>query len=208
MKKSLSLALAFAGAALLGGCQTSSRVDVAQNMPDDYRLRHPIAVREKVQSLTVFIGDARGTLTPAQRADVGALASSWRQEATGGVVIEMPAGSPNEHAAASASREIRSILAASGVPGRAIEIRPYPAQDPIKLGTMEHAAEFPICMFAFSTLTKLRLDQPVFFPGNDRHGIWSSPLLETVYAPPTDSSAFAVSRAPAPAPDDKKPVTR
>src|SRR3954451_9707477 len=73
MKKSLSLALAFAGAALLGGCQTSSRVDVAQNMPDDYRLRHPIAVREKVQSLTVFIGDARGTLTPAQRADGGAL---------------------------------------------------------------------------------------------------------------------------------------
>jgi len=136
MKKSLSLALGFVSLALLGGCNTTSRVDVAQSIPDDYRLRHPIAVREKVQSLTVFIGDARGTLTPAQRAEVGAIASSWRQEATGGIVIEMPAGSPNEHAAASAAREIRSILAASGVPGRAIEIRPYPAQDPIKLGTI------------------------------------------------------------------------
>src|SRR5436305_14344838 len=139
MKNSLTLAraLAFVSiAALLAGCQTASRVDEVQSIPDDYRLRHPIAVREKVQSLTVFIGDARGTLTPAQRADVGALASSWRQEATGGVVIEMPAGSPNEHAAASASREIRSILAASGVPGRASEIPPHPAQDPIKPGTI------------------------------------------------------------------------
>ena len=139
MKKSLTLArtLAFVSvAALLAGCQTSSRVDEVQNIPDDYRLRHPIAVREKVQSMTVFIGDARGTLTPTQRAEVGALASSWRHQATGGIVIEMPVGSPNERAAASASREIRSILAAAGVPGHAIEIRPYPAQDPIRLGTI------------------------------------------------------------------------
>jgi pilus assembly protein CpaD len=139
MAKSLTLAraLAFVSfAALLAGCQTSSRVEVAQSIPDDYRLRHPIAVREKVQSMTVFIGDARGTLTPTQRAEVGALASGWRQQATGGIVIEMPVGSPNERAAASASREIRSILAAAGVPRHAIEIRPYPAQDPIKLGTI------------------------------------------------------------------------
>ena len=138
MTKSLTVArvLVFAGAAaMLAGCN-SATVDVAQNMPSDYRQRHPIAVREKVQSLTVFIGDARGTLTPTQRAEVGGLASSWRQEATGGIVIEMPAGSPNERAAASASREIRSILAASGVPARAIEIRPYPAQDPVRLGTI------------------------------------------------------------------------
>ena len=97
MKKSLRLAraLALAGAAAaLAGCQ-SATVDVAQNMPSDYRLRHPIAVREKVQSLTVFIGDARGTLTPTQRAEVGALGSRWRREATGGIVIEMLVGSPN-----------------------------------------------------------------------------------------------------------------
>src|ERR1051325_8223110 len=123
MKTSLSLALAFVGVGLLAGCQTASRVDVAQSIPDDYRLRHPIAVREKVQSMTVFIGDARGTLTPAQRAETGALAAGWRREATGGMVIEMRVGSPNGRAAASAAREIRSILGAAGVPGRAIEIR-------------------------------------------------------------------------------------
>jgi hypothetical protein len=62
--------------------------------------------------------------------------------------------------------------------------------DPVKLGEMERAAEFPICMFAFQHLSPLRLDQEVFFPGNDRHGIWSSPLLEAVW-PPSSAAATA-----------------
>lgn len=53
--------------------------------------------------------------------------------------------------------------------------------EPVKLGDMERAAEFPICMFAFQHLSSLRLDQPVFFPGNERHGIWSSPALVAVW---------------------------
>jgi pilus assembly protein CpaD len=139
MKRSFTLArmLTFVSlAALLAGCNTTSQVEMRQGIPDDYRLRHPIAVREKVQSMTVFIGDARGTLTPVQRAEASALAASWRREATGGIVIEVPVGSPNERAAASATREIRSVLSAAGVPARAIEIRPYPAQDPVRLGTI------------------------------------------------------------------------
>ena len=131
-------ALAFVSiAALMAGCKTPSMQDqVTGSIPNDYRLRHPIAVREKAQTLTVFIGDGRGTLTPTQRAEVGALASSWRQEATGGVVIEMPIGASNERAAAGASREIRSILSAAGVPHHSIEIRPYRTQDPVRLGTI------------------------------------------------------------------------
>jgi pilus assembly protein CpaD len=140
MKKSLTLAraLAFVSvAALLAGCKTtSSQEDLTASIPNDYRQRHPIAVREKVQSLTVFVGDGRGTLTPTQRGEVGAIAASWRQEATGGIVIEMPVGAANERAATSASREIRSVLAAAGVPGHAIEIRPYRTQDPVRLGTI------------------------------------------------------------------------
>jgi hypothetical protein len=81
--------------------------------------------------------------------------------------------------------------------------------EPVRLGEMENAAEFPICMFCFSIFTKLRLDQPVFFPGNERHGIWSSPLLETVYAPPSTSVASAGRTAStAPVNREKKPVTR
>ena len=62
-------------AALIAGCKTpSTQEQVTGTIPNDYRLRHPIAVREKAQSLTVLVGDARGALTPSQRAEVGDLA--------------------------------------------------------------------------------------------------------------------------------------
>jgi hypothetical protein len=80
--------------------------------------------------------------------------------------------------------------------------------EPVRLGEVENAAQFPVCVFAFSTLTKLRLDLPVFFPGNERHGIWSSPLLETVFAPSTDVVSATSRTSPAPVDDAKKPVAR
>src|SRR6202011_4747884 len=103
------------------------------SIPHDYRTRHPIAVREADQTMTVFIGDRRGGLTPTQRAEVGALGASWRREATGGFVVEMPLGGANERSAASVSREIRAILVANGVPGHSIEIRPYRTRDPVRM---------------------------------------------------------------------------
>src|ERR1041384_6808931 len=59
-------ALAFVSiAAIMAGCKTPSMQEqVTASIPNDYRLRHPIAVREKAQTLTVFIGDGRGALTP------------------------------------------------------------------------------------------------------------------------------------------------
>lgn len=63
--------------------------------------------------------------------------------------------------------------------------------DPVLLGNMERAVEFPICMLAFAYLSPLRLDQPVYFPGNERHGIWSSPLLKTIYPPPAGNAHAA-----------------
>jgi hypothetical protein len=61
--------------------------------------------------------------------------------------------------------------------------------EPVLLGNMERAPEFPICIFMFCHFTPLKLEQAVFFPGNERHGIWSSPLLETVYQPPRGQAA-------------------
>ncbi len=133
----LARALAFVSlAALMAGCKTTERTDVTASAPNDYRLRHPIAVREKAQTLTVFIGDARGGLTATQRAEVSGIASAWRGEATGGIIIEMPVGVPNERVGAGVAREIRSLLASAGVPGQSIEIRPYRTQDPLRLGTV------------------------------------------------------------------------
>jgi pilus assembly protein CpaD len=140
MKKlqSLAHALAFVSlAALLVGCKTTSNQgDVTGSVPSDYRQRHPIAVREAKQTLTVFIGDRRAGLTAAQRGEVGALAPAWRREATGGFVIEVPFGTSNERAAMGAAREIRAVLASAGVPHHSIEVRPYRTDDPARLGTL------------------------------------------------------------------------
>jgi len=62
-----------------------------------------------------------------------------------------------------------------------------PLAEPVRLGEMENVTKYPIIVFAFLKLSNLTLDQPVFFPGNERHGIWSSPSLVTIYqtAPPS-----------------------
>lgn len=133
----LARLLAFVSiAAVLVGCKTTERTEITNSIPHDYRLRHPIAVREKAQTLTVFIGDARSGLTATQRAEVLGIVPGWRSDATGGIVIEMPVGAPNERVAGGVAREIRSLLASSGVPGNSIEIRPYRTQDPMRLGTV------------------------------------------------------------------------
>ncbi len=130
-------ALAFASvAALLVGCKTTTQSDLAAEVPHDYRQRHPIAVREGKQTLTVFIGDRRSGLNASQRAEVAALAPAWRRDATGGFVIEVPYGTPNERAAMGAAREIRATLSAAGVPQHSIELRPYHTEDPARLGTI------------------------------------------------------------------------
>ena len=135
---SLARALAFVSlAALLAGCKTTSNADVTASIPSDYRLRHPIAVREGARTLNVFIGDNRGGLTPAQRAEVTALVTDWRREASGGIVVEIPSGTSNARASQGALREIRALLGAAGVPSHAIEVRPYQPTEPIRLATIK-----------------------------------------------------------------------
>ncbi|HML06791.1 MAG TPA: CpaD family pilus assembly protein [Xanthobacteraceae bacterium] len=116
----------FAGSLfLVCGCNTDQQVAGVPDVPPDYRLRHPITIREADRTLQVFIGSNRSELTPSQRAEVLAFAQTWRREATGGVVVELPAGTSNERASAEAWREIQSILAATGVPPQGIIVRSY-----------------------------------------------------------------------------------
>jgi Permuted papain-like amidase enzyme, YaeF/YiiX, C92 family len=57
---------------------------------------------------------------------------------------------------------------------------------PIRLGDMERAPEFPLQMWGLRFASRYALERPltfeqfVYFPGNDRHGIWSAKQLMTV----------------------------
>ena len=61
--------------------------------------------------------------------------------------------------------------------------------DPVRIGDWEYLANFPLTALLISPVSGLMLDrpisleQPVYVPGNERHGTWASPLLETAFGP-------------------------
>ena len=61
--------------------------------------------------------------------------------------------------------------------------------EPVRIGDWEYLASFPLTAFLIPPVTGLVLDrpitleQPVYVPGNERNGVWASPLLETVVGP-------------------------
>ena len=117
--RALRLLGALAGlSAALGACTFTGEEVVTASVPNDYRLRHPIAVQEANRSIVVFVGHARGGLSAPQRADVMGLARIWVQEGTGAIVADVPVDTPNARAAADSFQEIRALLAAGGVPAR------------------------------------------------------------------------------------------
>jgi pilus assembly protein CpaD len=122
-------------AVVLGACTHTEEV-VTASIPDDYRLRHPIAIQEADRSVVIFVGHARGGLSASQRADVMGLAQTWLHEGTGAINADLPVNTPNARAAADAFREIRALLTAAGVPPRGIIVRHYHPEDPRQMATI------------------------------------------------------------------------
>jgi pilus assembly protein CpaD len=117
-------------AVLLGACKHVEEASPVAYAPDDYKLRHPIAVTEIDRSIVVFVGNARGGLTASQRVDVMALAQTWMRDGTGAISVDMPVATPNARAAADSLREIQAVFAVAGLPPRAVNIRQYKPEDP------------------------------------------------------------------------------
>jgi pilus assembly protein CpaD len=122
-------------AAALGGCNTSGEI-VTASVPNDYRLRHPIAIEEANRSVVIFVGHARSGLSASQRADVIGLAQTWVREGTGAIIADVPVDTPNAQAAADSFREVRALLTAGGVPSHGIMMRRYRPNDPRTLATI------------------------------------------------------------------------
>jgi pilus assembly protein CpaD len=123
----LALRAAFvAGCALfVCACNTDQQVAGAPDVPFDYRLRHPISITETQHNVEIFVGSNRGELNSSQRAALVEFAESWKHEATGGVVVNVPVGGSNQRAAAEVAPAIHAILTAGGVPANGIRMRAY-----------------------------------------------------------------------------------
>jgi hypothetical protein len=61
--------------------------------------------------------------------------------------------------------------------------------EPVRIGDWDHLSNYPLIALATPYVTSLMLEhpisleQPVYLPGNESHGQWASPLLETVFGP-------------------------
>jgi len=136
-KRALRIAGALVGfATVLGACTHTEQVVATASVPDDYRLRHPIAIQEAERSLVLFVGRGRGGLSAEQRTDVIGLAQTWVHEGTGGIVADVPVRTPNARAAESAFHEARALLAAAGVPPHGVTVHHYHPDDPRQLATV------------------------------------------------------------------------
>ena len=137
-RRAALMAAALIGVGLsLGGCMHDEPMSsLNQDIPGDYRLRHPIAVEEANKSIVVFVGQGRGGLSAEQRADVMGLAQGWMHEGTGAISADVPVDTPNARAAADSFREIQAMLSAAGVPPRGIVVRRYHPEDPQHLAAI------------------------------------------------------------------------
>jgi pilus assembly protein CpaD len=131
--RAFRIAGALVGVAVALGACTHTDEAVTASIPDDYRLRHPIAIQEANEQVVIFIGHARGGLSASQRADVMGLAQTWLHEATGAIVADVPVDTPNARAAADSLREVQALIAAAGVPARGLVVHRYHPEDPRQL---------------------------------------------------------------------------
>jgi pilus assembly protein CpaD len=135
-RRALRVAGALVGlAAVLGACTHTDEV-VTASVPDDYRLRHPIAIQEANESIVIFVGHARGGLSASQRGDVMGLAQTWLKEATGAISADVPVDTPNARTAADSLREIQALLVSAGVPPRGFVVRRYHPDDPRQMAAI------------------------------------------------------------------------
>jgi pilus assembly protein CpaD len=121
-------------AVVLGAC--AHHEEVTSSIPNDYRLRHPIAIQEADRSIVIFVGHGRGGLSASERSDVVGLAQSWLHEGTGTIVADVPVKTSNAAAAADAFRQINALLVAAGVPPRGIAVHRYHPDDPRQMATI------------------------------------------------------------------------
>jgi pilus assembly protein CpaD len=135
--RTLRLFGALAGLSVaLGACNNTTADVATASVPDDYRLRHPIALQEADRSIVIFVGQGRGGLSASQRADVIGLAQTWLREGTGAIVADVPVDTPNARAAAETIREVQALLVAAGVPPRGVTLHRYHPDSPRMLATV------------------------------------------------------------------------
>jgi len=92
--------------------------------------RFPISVEPQVVTMAIMVDDGMQRLAPGESDRVRAFAERWKSRGQGRINAATPAGSDNRAAALASLDEIKRILRASGVDGRAVNVTTYRADGP------------------------------------------------------------------------------
>lgn len=105
-------------AVALSGCASFKQRDAIEvgSVPDDYRSRHPIVIAEKQRVFQVPVAGQKGHLSKAMKSVTGAFLADYKNNGTGVVRIQTPAGTPNSGAASSVASQVAGIAKQVGVP--------------------------------------------------------------------------------------------
>lgn len=104
-------------AAPLAACSGADRIVTSSIGPQDYRVRHPIELKQGHASLEVLPEVRAGDLDPRTRAQVKQFAQEYRVKGSGEIAIALPQGGPSGGEARAALPGLRRALAAGGAHG-------------------------------------------------------------------------------------------
>lgn len=102
-----------AAVSVMHGCARDPRTTGA--IPDDYRTRHPITLSEAQHSLDIPVSAGDNRLTVGMADSIKGFAQGYSATSSGVVQMQIPVGSVNSAAASIIKRQIRSVLASSGI---------------------------------------------------------------------------------------------
>jgi pilus assembly protein CpaD len=148
----LAAALLAGAVGPLAGCTSQvAAVEAGSGVPDDYRINHPIAVAEAVETLDVPVALYSPRLNEPMRGNVVGFAQKFVQSGSSTIAVVAPSGSPNQTVAAGIAVQIEDVLRGSGVPTSAIDYRTYHAASdeinaPIRIAFSRIAATTAPCL--------------------------------------------------------------
>ena len=108
---------------VLTGC-ADRHIEVGA-VPDDYRNRHPITVREATEDLELFVASSDTRLTPSDLTRVEAFATRFRGSRAAAIRVQLPKSGRNEAAARLVADHVTDVFRRMGIARTRILVSPY-----------------------------------------------------------------------------------
>ena len=160
---SAALIALLTAAGLSAGCASYDRSHfTVGSVPDDYRTRHPIVVRQDEVTRDIVVSPNSRGISYRDRSVVEEFASQFKRQSSARMAILVPAGSANSAAAKRVAHQIVPILGEAGISRRQVSIQSYDAASHGEAATVR----------LVSVATTAEVESPC--------GQWNEDVLDTV----------------------------